>query len=94
MECCVHLMIHRKNSPVHFVPNRGHYLCLYIKHASLEFICTFEEIKYTANVQCILFHTRYLIDLSTLHANTEGTYQKHLLLSDEVPLLHNYDVMS
>ena len=25
MECCVHLMIHRKNSPVQFVPNRGHH---------------------------------------------------------------------
>ena len=48
MECCAHLMIHRKNSPVQFVPNRGHYFVKII-HAN------FGQQYIHAKAECIEF---------------------------------------
>ena len=56
-------MIHRKNSPVLFVPNKQHYII----HANVE--CTFEAILYTCqSCECIKSFLIVLFTIPILHS--------------------------
>ena len=51
MECCVHLMIHRKNLPVLFVPNKRYYTFLQF--------ALIESINTGGNILCL--HTLFIV---------------------------------
>ena len=81
MECCVHLMIHRKNSPVRFVLTRRYYFAKTI-HANFgqHYVHAKAEcIEFLLTVLDILLFDLNLVAYCTYNIQTAGYTPVHIL---------------